>query len=275
MKKIGIACILFFGGILSAFADAPDLSTYFTGKTACFILFDMQANKVIATYGADRCAQRISPFSTFKIPLSLMAFDRELITQQTVFKWNHQDRSLDVWNQDQTPHLWLKNSVVWVSQMLTPQLGLATIKNYLAKFKYGNQDFSGDLGKNNGLKQAWLGSSLKISGDEQLAFLKDFATNAFSLSSDAIDNTKENMYVGDSPTGWKLYLKTGSGSVVEDTTQSQKRRVAWCIGFVEKAGEKYIVVLNFLDSHIADGLTPAGPEARKMVEAILTHMHPS
>lgn len=267
MKKIGIACILFFSGILSAFADAPDLSPYFTGKTACFILFDMQANKVIATYGADRCAQRISPFSTFKIPLSLMAFDKKLITQQTVFKWDHQDRSLDIWNQDQTPATWIKNSVVWVSQMLTPQLGLATIKNYLAKFHYGNQDFSGDPGKNNGLTQAWLGSSLKISGDEQLAFLKGVATNAFSLSREAIDNTKENMYVGDLPEGWKLYLKTGSSG------SSPAGREGWCVGFVEKAGEKYIVVLNFLDTHIADRLTPVGPEARKMVEAILTQTH--
>ena len=51
---------------------------------------------------------------------------------------------------------------MWLSQLLTPQLEMPKIKNYLQKFNYGNQDFSADVGKNNGLTNAWLNSSLKI-----------------------------------------------------------------------------------------------------------------
>lgn len=47
-------------------------------------------------------------------------------------------------------------SVVWVSQEITQKIGLNKIKNYLKDFDYGNQDFSGDKERNNGLTEAWL-----------------------------------------------------------------------------------------------------------------------
>ncbi|OGV35734.1 MAG: hypothetical protein A3E88_04325 [Legionellales bacterium RIFCSPHIGHO2_12_FULL_35_11] len=166
--------IILMLAITTASAHAKTITTeeyshQFKNYDGCFILYSVNKHKVVSEYNPNnRCNQRIAPDSTFKIVLSLMAFNEGIIDQDTIFKWNGEKGVLPTHDQDQTPQTWLKYSVVWVSQQITPQLGLSRIKKYLADFNYGNQDFSGDAGKNNGLQYAWLSSSLKISALEQL-----------------------------------------------------------------------------------------------------------
>lgn len=222
---------------------------------------------MVEKYNPSRCAERIPPDSTFKVALSLMAFDSNIITQKTIFKWDGKQRWLPAWNQDQTPHTWLKNSVVWVSQEITPQLGLPKIKAYLKAFNYGNQDFSGDPGKNNGLTNAWLVSSLKISGDEQLTFLKAFLSDKLPVSKEAVNNTKENMFLEDLPQDWKLYGKSGSGprtQAVDDGLTT-----GWFIGFVQKNNQTYIFVTNFTDLQITENSAQSGTTAKEITKDIL------
>lgn len=234
-----------------------DLAKYFANKSGCFILYDLNRNTVVEKYNSPRCSQQISPNSTFKIALSLMAFDQKLITQKTIFKWDGQHRMLPVWNQDQTPQTWLKNSVVWVSQVLTPQLGMTTIKSYLYRFKYGNQDFSG------GLAQAWLNNSLKISADEQLEFLKKLVSNKLPVSQQAMTETKANMYVETLPSGWKLYGKTGAGNL-------EGLQDGWFVGFIQKDKQTEIFVLNFSDlQKVAPTAAFAGVRAKEIVKEII------
>ena len=177
-------------------------------------------------------------------------------------------------NQDQTPGSWLKYSVLWVSQQITPQLGYPRIKHYLASFDYGNQDFRGDVGKNNGLTQAWLSSSLKISALEQLNFLKAMLSNELPISSDAITNTKENMYQGKLDNGADYYGKTGSGrhGRNERETSPSKLRDGWFVGFIQKDTQQYIFVSNLTDKTIqatidkSDGsLKPYGSQLLKPI----------
>jgi beta-lactamase class D/beta-lactamase class D OXA-1 len=268
MKKIIFSLLLLFISN-TVTATTIDFSQYFHNKTGCFLLYDLNQHKLVAEYNSNRCAQQISPDSTFKIPLSLMAFDQQKITQHTVFHWDGKARELPQWNQDQTPQTWLKNSVVWVSQQLTPQLGMQQIKNYLQKFNYGNQDFSGDPGMQNGLTHAWLESSLKISANEQLVFLEKFVTHRLPVSQQAIINTQQNMYLETSSQGWRLYGKTGSGYVHD------KGQNGWFIGFVQnqKAKQTYLIVVNFLDHEKPTANSVAGgPQARMMTQAILKQL---
>ena len=149
--------------------STQEYSKLFKNYHSCFILYDFNAHKIVAEYNPNNyCNERLSPNSTFKIPLSLMAFDQGIITQKTVFKWDGIKRDIPQHDQNQTPHSWLKYSMLWVSQRITPKLGDVRIKQYLADFKYGDQDFNGDVGKNNDITHAWLSSSLKISEIEQL-----------------------------------------------------------------------------------------------------------
>jgi hypothetical protein len=58
------------------------------------------------------------------------------------------------------PSRWEAVSVVWYSQEITRRFGEAKFKAYIDRFGYGNRDLRGNPGKNDGLTQAWLGSSL-------------------------------------------------------------------------------------------------------------------
>ena len=279
MKKF---LALFLGilgaAILNSTANALTTKEYarlFKNYNACFILYNLNENKIVSEYNPNHyCDQRIAPDSTFKIAISLMAFDQKVINQDTVFKWDGKKVDMQDWNQDQTPDRWLKYSVLWVSQQITPQLGLAHIKHYLADFKYGNQDFSGDAGKNNGLTHAWLSSSLKVSANEQLNFLKAMLSDELSISQTAIANTKKNMYLGKLDHGADYYGKTGSGrhGRNERLTDPSLLRDGWFVGFVEKGDQQYIFVSNLTDKKMqatidkSDGsLKPYGSQLLKPI----------
>lgn len=269
-KKINMKKIIALLGLilLANNVFAVDIAPIFNGKEGCFILYNTTEKKVVTEYNPTHCKERASPDSTFKIALSLMAFDQNLITQDTVFKWNGEvNPYYPQWNQNQTPKTWLTYSVVWVSQQLTPQLGMEKIQHYLKIFDYGNQDFSGDPGKDNGLTHAWLSSSLKISPEEQLRFLERLVNETLPVSSEAKTNTIENMYLETTPQGWQLFGKTGSG--MDYITNMPE---GWFEGFIEKPDQTYIFVLNFTDIIPPQNNESAGAEARTMVQKILAGM---
>ncbi len=251
MNKL-LAIILTIFTMTTANAHELTRSEYydsFKNYNGCFLLYDLKHEKMLSFYNPDnRCLEQIAANSTFKIPLSLMAFDQNIIRQDTIFKWDGKKRDLPDWNQNQTPASWLKYSVVWVSQELTPQLGYSKIKDYLSKFNYGNQDFSGDTGRNNGLTNAWLSSSLKISAFEQLSFLKDMLTQKLPISAIALVHTKKNLYLGKLNNGADYYGKTGSGiHFTNNQKDSLKLRDGWFVGFVENKEDRYIFVSNLTD----------------------------
>ncbi len=276
MRVLTLLISILFGQLVFA-GNNMNISQYFTDKNGCFILYDMNTHQTVVKYNAKRCAQRIPPDSTFKIALSLMAFDQKIINNDTVFKWDGKSRWLKNWNQDQTPRSWMQYSVVWVSQLLTPQLGISTIKDYLQKFNYGNQDFSGDPGKNNGLTNAWLNSSLTISADEQLLFLVNMFTYKLPVSHAAVTHTFNNMYIENNPTidislygtqfdvlknNWQLYGKTGSSGATSP-------RDGWFEGIVINGSQKYIFVTNFSDTKRVSDTISGGGTAKEITIKLL------
>ncbi len=264
MKRI-LSLALCFGFVGYAEAAVPDFPVLFKNQDACFLLYNLNAHQVVDVYNKPRCKTEVSPNSTFKIALSLMAFDSNVITQKTVFKWDGQHYVIPEWNQDQTPHTWLRYSVVWVSQQITPQLGMTKIDNYLKDFDYGNEDFSGDSGKNNGLSNAWLDSSLKISPAEQMKFIGKLVQNKLPVSATAMTNTKANLYLETSPNGWQLYGKTGTGN---PNTQGRPER-GWFVGWVQKQDQVDLVVLNTQDLTAPESKEYAGTRAKNLAKQIL------
>jgi len=241
----------------------------FSAYDACFMLYDLNQQKMVSEYNPNnRCSERLAPNSTFKVALSLMAFDQGLINQNTVFKWDGVKRELPNWNQDQTPQSWLQNSALWVSQGMAPQLGMAKIKQYLAGFHYGNQDFSGDPGQNNGLTQAWLSGSLRISAVEQMAFLQAMLLKQLPVSSQAVADTKHNMYLGKLKNGAEYYGKTGAGrhKMRETDSKPSQLRDGWFVGFIEKGAQRYIFVSNLTDRQVPKpGFSTAGSMTLKPI----------
>lgn len=90
------------------------------------------------------------------------------------------------------------------------------MKQWLASFDYGNQDVSG------GLDRFWLGSSLRISPDEQAAFLAKLQRGALPVSKANLDLVRE-LLTQESGPGFRLVAKTGSAPDGQ----------GWLVGWVE------------------------------------------
>lgn len=223
------------------------LVTTTLADTKCFLA--KESEKIITQEGD--CSLRYAPCSTFKIALSLMGYDDGLLIDEThpelPFQKGYVDW-LDAWKQSHHPAIWMKNSCVWYSQVLTQKLGTEKFKNYLHKFNYGNQDVSGDKGKNNGLTNCWLSSSLEISPEEQVAFLQSLVARKIPISPKAHEMTKNILFLEELPNGWKLYGKTGSGSqLTKDRAEKLKLQHGWFVGWIEKDGRAIVFA-----KHIAD-----------------------
>ena len=211
----------------------------------CFILVDKK--KFIINEGD--CKTRYTPASTFKIAISVMGYNEGILIDENnpkvKFKEGYVDW-LDNWKQTYYPNLWIKNSCVWYSQFITKKLGFKKFKNYVNKLNYGNGNVSGDTGKSNGLTNAWLSSSLKISPIEQLKFLEKLISNKLPVSKQAQEMTKKILYIeklGD----WKLYGKTGNGLLQSDDNNKLKKQVGWFIGWIERNGISMIFTYLVVD----------------------------
>ncbi len=227
----------------------------------CFIA--KENGKILKSEGDGKA--RYSPCSTFKIPLALMGYSIRILKDEMHPVWPFKegyDDFRDTWKQDQTPKSWMKESCVWYSQVLTPKIGAKKFHHYVKKFHYGNQDLSGDKGKNNGLTNAWLSSSLEISPEEQIVFLEKLLSNKLPVSRRAQSMTRNIVYVEDLPHGWKLYGKTGSGYLLnKNKTQKLEIKHGWFIGWIEKGDKKIIFVHHIVDDKKEE--KHAGPRAKE------------
>tara|TARA_R110000751_G_scaffold8041_3_gene32519 strand:+ start:22850 stop:23284 length:435 start_codon:yes stop_codon:yes gene_type:complete len=113
-------------------------------------------------------------------------------------------------------------------------------------FDYGNQDLTGDPGKDNGLTRAWLSSSLQISPREQVAFLRRLVTGALPVSATAMENTARITDHGELPSGWRIHGKTGSGLPIGDDGIFDKGRAfGWFVGWAERGGNRFVFARLF------------------------------
>lgn len=266
-QRTKTAClfVLIFLSSFNATASSINFQKVFSGKDACFILYDLQANKTVIRYNKKRCAKRVFACSTFKIPIALMAFDQGILKDENMqVKWDGIDKGLANWNQDQTPKTWLQYSTVWVSQWIVPQIGMQTMQRYLADFKYGNQDMSG------GITKAWLSSTLKISGDEQLDFLKRLWRGELAISPHAIKLTKQSIYAEVLENGDTIYGKMGSG-FLDGCNNADGWRVGWFVGYLIRDKKDYVFVTNFSDKNQPSQNAPkfGGQEAESITKQIL------
>lgn len=212
--------------------------------SACTLLADVATGKVLKQEGS--CDRPITPASTFKIAISLMGYDSGLLKNEHVptlpFREGYADW-LPEWRASTDPTSWMRNSVVWYSQQVTRSLGRLRFKRYVAEFEYGNQDVSGDPGKQNGLTQAWLSSSLKITPRQQLDFLERLVRHQLPVSSRAYEMTTRILLLAPLPNGWEIHGKTGSGAPRRaDGKLDFDHAYGWFVGWANRDGRNVAFV---------------------------------
>jgi len=245
------------------------LASVAEAKTICTAIADAKTGAVLLQEG--NCAERVTPASTFKIPLSVMAFDAGFLKDEHAptlpFRQGYADWGGENWRQPTDAVRWLKYSVVWFSQQIAHSLGEARLHQYATSFGYGNADFSGDPGKNNGLDRSWIGSSLKISPLEQLTFLRKLIKRELPASPHAIDMTLKIVEQSPAP-GWEVHGKTGSAWPKQTNGEGDEARSwGWYVGWASK-GDRTLVFARLTQ----DEKVQAGPAGVRTREAFLAEL---
>nr|WP_188052200.1 class D beta-lactamase [Aureimonas fodinaquatilis] len=244
-------------GAGAAQANSPEL------PLACTIIADVASGEVMVREGT--CDQRFSPMSSFKLPLAVMGFDSGILKGPNDPVWQlkaeHGASKREQAFPQVDPTVWEHQSIVWYSQDLTRKLGDARFGEYVSKFNYGNGDVSGDAGQTNGLTRSWLMSSLRISPDEQVQFLRGFVTGSLPVSEQAIALTREIIPGFSGSDGWAVQGKTGSGWLKDGSGKIDRSKpLGWFVGWAEKNGRSVVFARLIVEAEASD--TYASVKAR-------------
>ena len=226
----------------------------------CTLIVDAQSGATLRRDGT--CDRRVSPASTFKVPLALMGYDAGVLVDGHSPRWDYKPEFNAVKRDHKPvdPTIWEKDSVVWYSQQITRKLGNERFGGYVSSFGYGNGDLAGNPGKKDGLTHSWLSSSLKISPDEQAVFIRRILDRNLPVSAKAFEMTETILplfQAGD----WQVKGKTGTGWLANKAGATDRNRpFGWFVGWAEKDGRKIVFANLFVNS----GKSPVllGPKVR-------------
>lgn len=105
------------------------------------------------------------------------------------------------------------------------------MKKMVRALRYGNQDISG------GIDRFWLNSSLTISADEKVEFLKRFYAEKLPVSQRSVKIVKDILVLEKAPE-YTLSGKTGGGP------RGDGKYLGWFVGYLETKGNVYFFATN-------------------------------
>jgi len=208
-----------------------DLSRQFEGLQGAFVLFDLQKQQY-TRHNPIQCAERFPPASTFKIPNSLIGLETGVIRDQHfVIPWDSVRRPVAEWNRDHDLQSAIRVSAVWYYQELARRVGYEKMSRWVDTLGYGNRDISG------GVERFWLGSSLLISANEQVEFLKRLQRNDLPFSQRSMQIVKEILIL-EKNESYILRGKTGFSTEVNGLV------AGWFVGYLERGSNVYFFATN-------------------------------
>lgn len=229
---VPLVLMLFFAPVTKAHAEV-----------VCTLVTEAGTGALLMEEGD--CRSRVTPSSTFKIPLAAMAYDANILVDAhhpaMAFQKGDPDWGAN-WKRDTDPASWMLYSVLWYSQRITHAMGTENLTRYAQDFGYGNADFSGDPGFNNGLERAWVASSLKVSPHEQASFLRGLIMGTLPVSPAAMENTREIVESRDLGS-WTIHSKTGAAYPRRaDRSFDYARGWGWYVGWANSGDRTLIFV---------------------------------
>lgn len=271
LDKISLLIILVLSGITGCAGAQKEKiqikssQNFFAEKRGCFLLYNMKSGTFDKVIG-ETCNERFPACSTFKVPLAIMAFDSGVLDdERVILKWDGKKDSRDESNRDHNAKTWMRDSIVWFSQRITPQLGARKLQKYLDDFNYGNRNISA------GITTAWLtqlnakNEGLKISAYEQVEFMKKLWTNSLPVSPKSLKLAREITYLETSPRGFRLSGKTGSNFYDE----ARRTHFGWFVAHLQNDNQEFIAVINFGDLKPTDENGYGGGRAKQIMKQIL------
>lgn len=199
-------------------------------------------------YNEPLSTERHSPYSTFKIPNSLIALEEGVVTiDDSLRQWDGTKHSRAELNQNQDLASAMKYSCVWYYQQLAKEVGENAMQGHLKNIGYGNMDLSG------GIDQFWLDSSLLISPQEQLAFM-------IRLYHDELPFSQRNMeYVR------SIMKQEGYPIDLHGKTGSSGRGHGWFVGYALLDGKPYFFA-TYIEGKEVSGLQVRDKTAEILID---------
>lgn len=220
-------------------------------EPGCLLVVDAHSKAVIHETGED-CDEPNTPASTFKVPLAVMGFETGYLKDgdNPALPWKPEygvNKPED--KATTTPRIWLRDSILWYSRVLTREMGMKTFAKFVADFDYGNADVSG------GLTKAWLNSSLRITPRQQVAFIERLIEDRLPVSLPALEMTRE-VIAQYQAGGWTVHGKTGTSYIAKGPL-----RLGWFVGWADKGDRRVIFAKLVKDTKKTSAM--AGPRALK------------
>lgn len=220
---------------------APFFDEY--GVEGAFILYDRSAD-TYHIFNPERCRASFLPASTFKILNSLIALETGVIEDENeVFPWDGSDYGFAEWNTDHSMRTAIQVSAVWFYQELARRIGFARMQDYVTQVGYGNRDITGNL------DSFWLDGALRISPEEQVAFLQRLYEDALPFSDETMATVRDILVVEETA-DYRLSAKSGWVTRVEP-------QIGWYVGYLERDGNVYFFAANIETSRPDERFGPA------------------
>lgn len=194
--------------------------------TGTFVLYDI-SSKEYKYYNKERAGSLYIPASTFKILNSLVALEKNVISDENkIIKWDGVDKGWNKWNKDQNMKSAIYISCVWFYQELARRIGAVQMQKWIDKVEYGNKLMGGKV------DNFWLEGDLKISAIQQIKFIERLINNELPFAAKNQEIVKRIM-ITDSTKNYVIHSKTGWA-----------KRIGWIVGYIEKADNDWIFALN-------------------------------
>ncbi len=188
--------------------------------SACFEMIDNTHDQAFI-YNLNRCSRRMSPASTFKIFLSLVALESNVaLDENLVIPWNKIPTGNPAWEKDMNMREALTVSSEGYFKELAKKIGAVEIQKWLDTIRYGNKQIGQDI------ERCWVNDTLLITPDEQVGFMKKLYFDKLPMSQRS-QRIVRNMLLQEETTDYKLYFKTG-------TKMNGTNSLVWLIGFIER-----------------------------------------
>lgn len=205
---------------------------------ACTFVLSKDGDTPFVVVNPERAATPMTPFSTFKIPNTLIALESGVVqAEEQQLTFDQKRYPVKSW----WPKVWysapmslrdaFQVSAVPIYQEIATRIGERKMQQALRDFQYGNRDIS------SGLDTFWLNGSLKISALEQVSFLHRLFAGELPLSAQTLADFREIMVVEDTDE-YTLFAKTGGGNLAKG------QALGWYVGVVEREDHNYYFALN-------------------------------
>lgn len=224
------------------------------GVTGSFVLLDV-ATRAKTVVGREDAEARHVPFSTFKIPNTLIGLETGVIGDEHFsLTWDGREREFADWNRDQDLASAMQRSTVWFYQEVARRIGAERMRAWVSKLDYGNREVSGPI------DAFWLDDgSLRITAHEEVEHIRRLLAGELPVRDESrriVERIVPSERVGDAVVHGKTGLGFESG-----------RAMGWIVGWVDR-GEARSIFATHVEAPKTD-IARLMPLRRELTHALL------